>query len=301
VNVGLHLPLIELCGDTLATVGKLQALCEDEDTAVALTSLGARDLDQPELGELLLRQVADLSFAACLELQQVQRALEDCPPDRDEILQRCDGSSRRLLRGLSEILRVANQLTGKYATDILDEESRAAEAVAVRTMYEKFRRSLPPCDPEKEASVRRSLSFAAVSLAGMIAGANFTDVRLGDRVMFQKLQKRVLDWLHNRDATESGAHIYEDIVTSANLLRSINMRQELKEHDRNLVIAAVKSLNAGSSDPHAVRTLLAELEVLRGRDNELTSLLDQIPGNATDPDYIMSLRAALSRLVKELS
>jgi hypothetical protein len=57
--------------------------------------------------------------------------------------------------------------------------------------------------------------------------------RMADRLEFLRLEARIDKWLAKPVAmAKSGASIWDDLVSFAELLEGINMRQELREFDR---------------------------------------------------------------------
>jgi len=109
-------------------------------------------------------------------------------------------------------------------------------------------------------------------LAKMIGKDGFAAVRLTDRSMLLSLQERIMSWLREAGDARTGVELYQDVVTTAELLRSINRRQELQLHDAALLDRLVPQFEAGSGHNGRFRELLAELDALAGLDDQLDEL-----------------------------
>jgi len=162
----------------------------------------------------------------------------------------------------------------------------------VRWMYAKFRRSLPACHPGDPQSVRRALRYAAVSIAVMVGCSDFGDARARDRMIILALQARVLRWARDGASDAEGARLYTDIVTAADLLRSINLREELAAHDQQMALEAARAL-AGADPAAAIAAALPALRGLRGRDDGLDALVARALREPATPEIACALRAAV--------
>jgi hypothetical protein len=253
----------------------------------------------PRLGELLRdelwQQVGDVCFAARGELRRAERTIQHgdrAAPSHEDRLAACEGAHRKLRRALGAVLAALGRARDCSFPVLAALDAEAEAAAAVRRMYAKFRRSLPPCNTDEPTSVRRALRYAAVSIAVMVGGNEFGDVRTPDRALLLELQGRILRWARRGGADGDGAQLYRDIVTAADLLRAINLRQELATHDQRMLRDAAAALAAG--DPGAALAAAAPaLRALDGRDDALDALAQRALHEPPSRALVAALRAAL--------
>jgi hypothetical protein len=182
---------------------------------------------------------------------------------------------RKLRRAIAAVVDAIAQCEG-LEPQLADEEQALIEsAVAVRQMYTKFRRSLVDCDEDDPAGIRRAIRFAAVSLAVLLGSDAFCDVRLADRRLLRSLQTRIFGWVRHEGSDADGVRLHQDIRATADLLRGINLRQELQQHDHEL---ASRALAALTEDPGAMREWMGRLRALSGRDDAVDQLIEAATG-----------------------
>lgn len=277
-------PLRVALADAIAALSRLEAACDagDPETGEWGDHLEHTDVDglpavASALSDELWQQVGNLAFAGRSELRRVERLLNASGVAQAERVVGCEAARRKLRRAIHAVLEVAGQALG-HGFDIAHGDGEVEAALAVRRMYAKFRRSLPPCDAADPAQVRRALRYAAVSLAVMVGSADFSEIRVPDRQLLLGLQARILAWARERGSDAAGAQLYLDLQTAADLLRSINLRQELVAHDRALVEGLAAAVAAARSDGDVVAAARPALTALLGKDDAL----DQIALSATD-------------------
>jgi hypothetical protein len=86
--------------------------------------------------------------------------------------------------------------------------------------------------------------------------------------VLRRLRERALAWARHDRGVSSGQQLIADLWTSGDLLRGINLRQELQHHDRELV---ARLAGGPRGDP---AEWFASLEPLFGMDDHLDAILD---------------------------
>lgn len=295
-------PLREAISGALAKIGQLERLIDDQDVDsgewdIVMDSTQPQPAGAPRIQRLLhgelWQHVADVCFAARGELRRAERAIRPIAASHEERLAACEGAHRKLRRALVAVLEALGRARDRTFPAVAELSAEAEAAAAVRWMYAKFRRSLRACDPADPASVRRALRYAAVSIAVMVGSDDFGDARAQDRMIILALQARVLRWARDGASDAAGARLYTDIVTAADLLRSINLRQELAAHDQRMALEAGRALEA--ADPAAaIAAALPALRSLRGRDDGLDALVAMALRDPATPAIAAALRAAVA-------
>jgi hypothetical protein len=127
----------------------------------------------------------------------------------------------------------------------------------------------------------------------------FSAMRIGDRSRFRSLQERLVAWLGGADGhdSDSGLRLWQDIHSFTILLRGINLRSEIQEHDKELVATSLAELRTSldSEQPPAPQ-LLRQLSHLSGRDDEIDALLSRPQGGSAEV-----WARILQRLKREMS
>lgn len=289
-------PTRELAGilrDTIASLSALQSLAPAEAESDEFpefereTWVGARVL--PELAP----QFEDVCFAAALELNRALREL-NAAQTTVELLGAAETARRKLHRAVHAVLAGAEASDPDADAEVARLRQRQAaeleSALAVRRLYAEFRRALRrPTDDSPEA-VLMALRYAAGALATLTASTQYQAVRLPDRSLLRRQRDRLLEWSRAGRPVALGLQILEDIWTSADLLRDINRRQELRAHDTELMRALLAPTAPEQPD------WLARLERLRGLDSELDALLVRAH-EALGPELVMDVLLRLSVLV----
>jgi len=247
------------------------------------------------LADELWQTVGNVAFAACTEIRRVERELKSGVDTHDQRVVACDSARRKLRRGIQALLVAIGQVLDQ-PVDLSGLDAEVERALAVRRLFAKFRHSFRPIDPHDHGQVRRSLRFAAVSLAVMVGSSDFAEVRAQDRQLLLGLQRRILAWARAGGAPEAGRQLYQDLTTAADLLRAINQRQELVAHDR-VVLKRVAEVLAHPGPPErALEAALPDLHQLVGRDDQLDELVARMRDHRGDDEAVLGrLRAAIER------
>jgi hypothetical protein len=238
--------------------------------------------------------VADISFAGGLELRRVLRDLVKAT-DEDRKLVAAESARRKVRRAIRATLEAARE----SGVDILGGDHQGhhqvadvASGLAVRRLYARFRRSLRRATDDSPEAVLAAVRYAGGALATLVTSPDYADVRVADRTVLRRLRERALYWARHDRGAASGLQLIEDLFTCGDLLRGINLRQELQQHDR----ARVETLANGPVDD--VASWFAELAPLFGMDDRLDAILDAVRGEVPGPleHYVPEALACLARV-----
>jgi hypothetical protein len=234
-------------------------------------------------------RVGDVCFAGAMELRRVLRELGTAPDD-DGRLVAAETGRRKLRRAIRAVLETAGQVGesgapgGHHGPYLVAD---VASALAIRRLYARFRRSLRRPTEETPEAVLAAVRYAGGALAALVADPDYADVRASDRAVLRKLRERALQWARHDRGVATGVHLLDDVWTCGDLLRGINRRQELKDHDG----ALIPRLLRGPDDD--VGAWFAQLDALYGLDDDLDQLFDRARA-------IAKAGGALDRLVPEV-
>jgi hypothetical protein len=262
----------------IQTLDALQAL-DDPDPALEWEELETTiepDAWHASPRSRQLPGVADLSFAGGLELRRVYREMI-AAQDLDARLVAGEAMRRKVRRAIRATLEAARE----GGVDVLGGEHQGhhqvadlASGIAVRRLYARFRRALRRPRESTPEAVLEAVRYAGGALATLVTSADYADVRASDRAVLRRLRERALAWArHDRDVL-GGQQLIDDLFTSGDLLRGINLRQELQHHDREL---AVRLAESPRDDLVA---WFGELDALFGMNDHLDAILDTV---RTDP------------------
>lgn len=283
--------LRDLGARTLATLIAIQELDDaGADTADDLADDAWLGGDGPTQAR---RLVGDVCFASTLELRRVVRELETAT-DPDDLAVAAETARRKLRRGIRAVLEGAREAGDP---DILGGEHQGrhqvadlAPALVVRRMYATFRRALrEPTDDSPEAMMM-AVRYAGGALAALLTSPDYAELRASDRIVLRRLRERVLAWAREKRSVVEGRRILADVATTADLLRDINRRQELRVHDR----AVLDRTASGPTDD--VRTWLDALAPLVGLDDALDHLLECARAATYPEQHVPDLLERLAHL-----
>ncbi|MEO1369683.1 MAG: hypothetical protein AAFX50_21085, partial [Acidobacteriota bacterium] len=141
---------------------------------------------------------------------------------------------------LSKVLKGAAAVENAYCHELeLESEithvADLTTALEIRRHYQKFWRKVDAVAPVDDRSLLPRLRSAATSIARLTGRSIFLDMRVLDRQLLLRLQRRILDWLKDSKDIELGLVIWKDLESFASILRMINHRRELVEHDLAVV------------------------------------------------------------------
>lgn len=221
--------------------------------------------DAPEPARSSRATVADLCFAGLMETKASLRDLAEAR-EEDAVEAALESAARKLGRALRAVVSRAVEGTSMPPIPAATTEEIDA-ALAVRRVYAKFRRGLRRADAATPEGVLRAVQYAAGAIATLTSAAEYGALRSSDRAMLRGLRARAFAWARGARVIEDGLSVLEDIHTSADLLRGINQRQELRVHDWDTLARL-----PGARENERV-VLLMRLE---GLDDELDRFIDRM-------------------------
>ncbi len=237
----------------------------------------------------------DICFGGALELNAVLRQLDEAR-SVDEALVACEAGQRKARRAIRAVLDAAEARATSAIEATPERESGVVEApdadvenaISVRRLYARFRRSLRRPASESAEDVLVCVRYAAGALATLLTATDSSTLRVSDRVMLRSLRDRVFEWARGDRGVQAGLQVLGDVFTSADLLRGINQRQELRAHDRSVIATLLAFGDQADGSDMVLR--------LEGLDDELDRILER-----RSQDGISAVREALLARLTELA
>ncbi len=245
--------------------------------------------------ELASREVADLAFMGCSEILDIHRELRAAAEEQSfwKIVAHADAGLGRAAQALIPIESAMREYEGLPA--MRRRWENIDDSLEIRRQYDMLWRAVQragnPAADEIETAIRKIGHRIAILRRLKI----YPLLRVDDRLSIRKLQKRVFAYLEQPGEVD-GHSLWQDLVAFFGLLRQVNNRHELREHDRQLVLTIHYELGRKI----AVRDrmppeILERLDPLLGRDDDLDRIL-RSPGDFRPRDCL----AVLERLRDEL-
>lgn len=233
-------------------------------------------------GMVVERHAVDIAILGGFELRQKRGSLERLQADRNtwQIIASIDGSLRKVLKVATALHAVCRDQDNGT---VLSFDTELRIGLQVRAMYAVFRGQLAGL-ADLHAPADAKLRRAATAIASLVGLDAYSKMRIGDRFVLHQLRERIVACLREpRPAAATCKRLNVDLANFAELLRAINQRQELVEHDRQLIESLLSC-----DRPDATR-----LSRLVGLDDRLDFLLEiDAPWEETRP----RLRRLLTRL-----
>lgn len=233
--------------------------------------------------------LADVAFMANAELVQHQQRLATHHADRDvqEMISDC-GSA---LRGIKKSLYAIEPLLCEVERIPPLLPSHLETSLKVRRHYRKlwtFASQVGEVAPE---SVRAALRGAGTRISILAGSEVYSLLREDDRFYIRELQVRVLEWLRTGTDHQSAIRIWQDFALFVEILRQVNLREELVRHDREMVARAIELLSEPGEQ--AIGEASELLKPVLGVDDGL----DQAVANETNAKTLLrELRRVASHL-----
>jgi hypothetical protein len=250
----------------------------------------------PQSDEIrIASQISAIAFVArsqTLETQEdLQRATETGNPWKVGAL--ADTGVQRAMRGLIALEEVMCEFAGMPSKDRHWKDMD--DALEIRRLYAQFRRAIlrdGTPDPAELPARLRKVTHRINILRDLKI---YPFLRIDDRLEIRRMQKRIHALLERDNDAErkiDGRHLWQDLESFAQLLRQVNLREELILHDRRVVAEVSSALFRGDRSskkvPAAVRK---RLESLQGKDDTLDEML--LRAEELDP---IELKPILDRL-----
>lgn len=148
--------------------------------------------------------------------------------------------------------------------------SNLTASLRVRKIYAWFRRSIDADVHPRKETIQKALRKVGTRIAALIGKDEYSDLRPDDRVLFGRLQARILEWLRlDHPSFEEGRRLWEDCRAMGDILRQVNLRADLIAHDARLARALQEELNAYGETEQVSPQLFQRLLSLEGLDDEL--------------------------------
>ncbi len=217
--------------------------------------------------------IGDLAFIAIAELRQHQHRLSLHRPtlDAQDIISDCGSALRAIRKSIYALEPLLCELEG--TPRLLP--PRLETSLQVRRQYHKlwsFAAAAGTVDP---ATARAALRGAGTRIAMLTGCPVYPQLREDDRFRIRELQSRILLWLREGDDELVATRLWQDFALFVEMLRQVNLREELIQHDRERVRAALsKLLGRGESALDEVRK---DLVAVTGLDDALDELMASGP------------------------
>ena len=234
--------------------------------------------------------LSDVCFVGILELGRLgDEVLRAESPDDFHVA--AETALRKLRRTTHAVLDAARMggLPEPPSGQLLRKGAFDLEAtLAVRRLYANLRRDLQRSELGG-GSVLMRLRYAAGAMATLVSSVEYAAARASDRALLRGLHERILLWARSGQAEDEGLQLLNDVITSADLLRGINRRQELRSHDCALIGQLLGEPAVPAGD------WLTRIAALCGLDDELDALVERAQSEM-NVTAIEALRARLGQL-----
>lgn len=227
----------------------------------------------------------DIAFMAKAELRSHYQRLKLHRPDHDvqEMISECGSALRAIQKSLyaieprlCELEKIPRFLPSHLATSL-----------QVRRHYRKLWHFAVVVGDVTTETVRAALRGAGTRISILAGSEVYSLLREDDRFYIRELQLRILDWL--RDGIDAGAavRIWQDFALFVEILRQVNLREELVTHDHDAIFQAADELMARGEE--AVPEVVKMLRPVLGIDDALDEV---ILGNPSAKTLLRELRRA---------
>lgn len=294
-------PLLDECITLLREVSEhyeTESSAKVRETAVAdgeddfLREIGAQIST-----EMAARELSDLAFVSRAQLVEIRDNLAAALEQKQvwAVASAASAAVRRSGRALVAVETAICEFEG------LETPQRRwvdlDDSLSTRRQYSILRRAIMRRDNDDDSTLENRLRGAGRRIAIFRKREIYPYLRIEDRRVIKDIQRRIHDCLQAGDgATEEGRRLWQDLMSFAGLLSSINEREELREHDRKLLRSLNRRFFAGArSRPAKLTPLLREeLAALEGLDDELDDLLANLDDDGTE-----TLRQPFERLLAQ--
>jgi hypothetical protein len=248
--------------------------------------------------EIAGQEIADLVFLARTELKGTLQDLISSVDQEDflRVASSCDSGLRTLKRTLISVESAIYEYEGMDPP--MRQWSDLEISLQTRRIYNDVRRSIVHVAKPSDGALADQLASVHDRLDRLRDLEIYPLLRFDDRVTMRELRRRLSSWvIQEPHDLLAGQRLWADLTGFAQLLKEINHRQELRQHDRAQLRRAYHQLFGRSTHPHEVHEdLLYQLDALYGLDDELDDLL--LRRERVD---LLRWREVLSRLLHRLS
>ena len=301
-SAGAHIEPFE--GD--ARPATLERFCEEVDGALAqLTAAPRTDVNADALGGLCHILVGGL--------REAHRQLVTARGQRSKwgLIAAAEDGRRKIQRALRACLCAAACLVDVASESLpfARDQSELASALRVRDTLLHFRadilRITAACRSAGPKDLRTVAQHAIFRIASLVRDNNYHELRALDRFNLRRFRAELETWLsENGSGVDAARQALLDLNAYVDLLASVNNREVLVEHDRNVKRQAGEELESclamlsvqqrGAAELY--RGALERLQVLRWRDAPFGAHIDGELGRTDESSLEKRVFATLSQL-----
>ena len=239
--------------------------------------------------------IRDLVWIARSELRGRYRDLMAAAESGNHLLTAtvCDDSLHRVRRVVHAMESAICELEGREAP--VRQLRDLKLALQMRQLFRTLRRRIGGEAPANDEALVRRLEEVAKTFRELRHRHLYPLIRIDDRVLLRSLLESIEEWLLSDREPREGRHLFQDLAGFARLLAQVSQRQELIEHDRQLLADVWTALYEAEEAPATLpQALHLEMLALLGLDDELDLLLEALPEHTSTA----RLRVPLERLYR---
>ncbi|MCG8462922.1 MAG: hypothetical protein MI919_42095 [Holophagales bacterium] len=277
---------------------------------LAMTAAVMRDVtstfeeDPPEQvpgSALSPQEVADLAFVCRAELLELEKSVGSAVGSGNmwKIAAEGDRAVGRCVRGLIPMEASLRQYSGlePVARTWFDLD----DALEIRRHFVEIWLLVQRTGGQAVRDPTTAMRNLAESIDRLRGAEIYPYLRIDDRLQLRALQKRMLAFLDGISAEAvddlDGTRLWQDAVAFFDLLMHINRREELRDHDRQLVGRTLRQLYDSARMPKKMPPELHdELLTLASQEPALDALLGRAKPSRS-AEYMQPLEALRQRLV----
>lgn len=243
------------------------------------------NLEQPAVSQgtseqpVIFDDWGQVVHVARMEVTRVLERLSSAPStSEDQVVFQGASLFRKVWRGIGIVDDALARALG--ATPRTASWGGPESSLRVRKLHAWFRRDLDVESAPRRESVQRMLRRFGTRIALLRGKAGYAELRPDDRVLFTRLQDRILDWLAQQSPSfEEGRRLWEDARAMLDILRQVNLRADLIAHDASLVRSLAGELATFRESEAVGEDFFRRLAPLEGLDEELDKSFarEQVP------------------------
>ena len=284
-------------GEAIQLIGTIQKIYEEvqPDTGFLADDDSLLDIGRMISAEVANQEILDVLFLARAELRGARQELVNgMGGDWLRLASSADAALRALKKSLIAVEAALYEFEGVEPPQRVWADLEVS--LAVRRLYGRLRRDLLSMDEPERGELPGRLERAARRFRALRDSDIYPLLRFDDRQTFGRLRLRIEDWLHGERRVDEGQRIWQDLSGFLELLKEVNYRQELRQHDRNRLRKAYRHLFGPPSAPPPATSVREELEPLVGLDPDLDAIL-----LSPEPPAPDEWKTTLGRLLRNLS
>lgn len=219
--------------------------------------------------------LCQVTYLARMEITRVLERISATPnTTTDNLVLHGASLYRKVWRGVGVVEDALARLLG--AEPRADVVSNLTSSLRVRKVYAWFRRSIDVDSQPRKETIQKALRKVGTRIAALIGKEEYRDLRPDDRVLFSRLQRRILEWLALEfPSYDEGRRLWEDCRAMGDILRQVNLRADLIAHDARLARSLLEELTVFGETERIGPQLFLRLAPLEGLDDELDGAFAQ--------------------------